>query len=92
MTPNETLSAIAVLINKAETLAAECGLALAEGECLSTEEFDAHFDKQRVKEDGVRLKQCQSTVVKLKARLAELHAGLNETANTADFPRPRTGK
>lgn len=92
MGPNETLSAIAVLINKAETLAAECGLALAEGEALSTDAFEAHFEKAKVHNDGVMLKQCQATVVKLKSRLAALHSSLNETAASADFPRPRTGK
>jgi hypothetical protein len=92
MTPNETLAAIAIKINEAESFAAQAGLALAEGEALSTEEFDAHFDAQMVKDTGQKLKHAQATVVKLKERLAVLHVSLNETAATADFPRPRSGK
>jgi hypothetical protein len=92
MTPNETLAAIAVLINEAETHAAQVGLALAKGEELSTPEFEAHFESAKIHNDGVMLKQCQATVVKLKSRLAALHESLNETAGTADFPRPRSGK
>ena len=92
MDPNDILAAIAVEINAAEAAAAQCGLALARGEALATAEFDAHFDAHAVQAAGVLHKQCQGTIVKLKARLAALHASLNDAAATADFPRPRTGK
>lgn len=92
MTDNERIAAIATEINAAEFYAAAVGMSLAKGEALFTEEFAAKFDDDKVKQTFRHLRHSQANSVKEKARLAELHVSLNETAATATFPRPRSGK
>lgn len=89
---NQRLRNISVKVTSAENHITAALLDLAEGDALSTEEYETHFDKNLVHDANQKLRHVQATLAKAIDRARVLHEALLAASNTADFPRDRTGK
>jgi hypothetical protein len=92
MNPIEIERQIALELNLAEQEAASVAARLARIDYLANEPFSANYGASQIAKAEARGAAAQKSVANLKTRLSALHGAFVAVANSATFPRPRTGK